>query len=392
MRRIAVITTSRADYGHLYWPLREIEAHPELELELIVIGAHLSATFGQTVELIRDDGFQIAASLDCLDPEDSDVGMARTIANATGQLTGVLAELRPDILLLIADRYEMLAPAAVALALRIPIAHIEGGDISEGAVDDAVRNALTKLSHLHFAPTRQARERILAMGEEAWRVTWTGAPSLDHLKRSKLPDRQALEDSLDQPLTGRLCVVAYHPVTLEDDTTGEAQALFSALTNWSGQIVFCFPNADAGSSRLVERARTFCQSHGNARLYVNLDHLTYWSLLGQASILVGNSSSGIMETPSLRLPCVDVGARQRGRTRAANIIHAEPIAEDITGAMDRALSPGFAVGLQNMMNPYGDGNASIRIVRQLVDAPDRHMLLHKLSLDLVGGAFTQTGG
>ena len=125
---------------------------------------------------------------------------------------------------------------------------------------------------------------------------------------------------------------------------------------------------------------------------MNLDHLTYWSLLGQASILVGNSSSGIMETPSLRLPCVDVGARQRGRTRAANIIHAEPIAEDITGAMDRALSPGFAVGLQNMMNPYGDGNASIRIVRQLVDAPDRHMLLHKLSLDLVGGAFTQTGG
>jgi UDP-N-acetylglucosamine 2-epimerase (non-hydrolysing)/GDP/UDP-N,N'-diacetylbacillosamine 2-epimerase (hydrolysing) len=184
MRRIAVISTSRADYGHLYWPLKEIEAHPELSLELIVIGAHLSSTFGRTVELIKSDGFEISALVDCLDTEDSDVGMARTIANATGQLSEVLAELRPDILLLIADRYEMLAPASVALALRIPIAHIEGGDISEGAVDDAVRNALTKMSHLHLTPTEDARRRVLAMGEEAWRVTYAGAPSLDHLQRS----------------------------------------------------------------------------------------------------------------------------------------------------------------------------------------------------------------
>jgi UDP-hydrolysing UDP-N-acetyl-D-glucosamine 2-epimerase len=386
-RTVAVITTSRADYGHLYWPMREIEAHPALRLELIVMGAHLSATFGDTIDVIRSDGFAIAAALDCLDLEDSDVGMARTIGSAISQLTPVLAKMRPDILLLIADRYEMLAPAAVALALRIPVAHIEGGDISEGAVDDAVRNALTKMAHLHFTPTEDARHRVLAMGEQGWRVTRSGAPSLDHLLRSDLPDRSLLEASLARPLADQVCVVAYHPVTLHDDTTAESGALFDALSD-SGleQIIFCFPNADAGSSILARRAREFCAGHANAALYVNLDHLTYWSLLRHASLMVGNSSSGIMETPSLALPAVDVGDRQRGRTRAANVIHAGPNAADISRAIARAVSPDFAASLEGMTNPYGNGDASKRIVAGLLAAPDRSTLLHKRALPLVDGA------
>ena len=376
MRRIAVITTSRADYGHLYWPLKEIEAHPELSLELIVIGAHLSPTFGRTVEEIKSDGFEISALVDCLDAEDSDLGMARTIANATGQLSEVLAEHRPDILLLIADRYEMLAPASVALALRIPIAHIEGGDISAGAVDDAVRNALTKMSPLHLTPTEDA------MGEEAWRVTYAGAPSLDHLQRSELPDRSRLEQTLGQPLSERVCVVAYHPVTLQDDTTSEMNAVFAALVSWNDQIVFCFPNADAGSSTLVERTALFCQEHEQAKLYVNLDHLSYWALLREATLMVGNSSSGIMETPSLGLPTVDIGARQHGRTRAANIIHAEPDALAIARAMTRVVSAEFLSSIDGLQNPYGDGHASERIIKVLVDAPDRQTLLRKEALPL----------
>jgi UDP-hydrolysing UDP-N-acetyl-D-glucosamine 2-epimerase len=382
MRRIAVISTSRADYGHLYWPLKEIEAHPELSLELIVIGAHLSPTFGRTVELIRSDGFEISALVDCLDAEDSDVGMARTIASATAKLSEVLADLRPDMLLLIADRYEMLAPASVALALRIPIAHIEGGDISEGAVDDAVRNALTKMSHLHFTPTEDARRRVLAMGEEAWRVTYSGAPSLDHLLRSTLPGRAQLEQTLGQPLSDQVCVVAYHPVTLQDDTTSEMNAVFAALSSWQGQIVFCFPNADVGSSKLVERTTLFCRQHKQAKLYVNLDHLSYWALLGEATLMLGNSSSGIMETASLGLPTVDIGARQHGRTRARNIIHAEPDAVGIVRAMTSAVSAEFLSSISGLQNPYGDGRASKRIVKVLADAPERQILLRKKALPL----------
>jgi UDP-hydrolysing UDP-N-acetyl-D-glucosamine 2-epimerase len=381
-RRIAVVTSSRADYGHLYWPLKEIAAHQELELDLIVFGAHLSAEFGNTVEVIEADGFEISARLECLDAEDSDAGMARTIGNAIGPLAAYLDTNRPDMLLIIADRYEMLAPAAVACAMRIPIAHIEGGDISEGAVDDAVRNALTKMAHLHFTPTEDARQRVLAMGEEAWRVSCSGAPSLDHLRRSTLPDRQMLESRLQQPLTDSVCVVAYHPVTLHDDTTDEAQSLMTALQQWPTQIVFCFPNADAGRTRLVASVREFCRSHSNAELYVNLDHLTYWALLEASALMVGNSSSGIMESASLKLPCIDIGDRQKGRTRAANILHATADPDVILRTMQRAVEPQFAKSLISLENPYGDGHAAERIVAGLADAPPREKLLRKRALPL----------
>ena len=193
LRKIAVVTTSRADYSHLYWPLRALAAHPLVDLKLIVLGAHLSPEFGATIGEIERDGFPIAARIECLLSSDSDVGMAKTIGVATLSLADHLGAIRPDLLLLIADRYEMLAPASVALALRIPIAHIEGGEISEGAIDDAVRNALTKMAHIHFTSTFAARDRVISMGEEAWRVHRAGAPSLDHLKKSALRSRTQLE-------------------------------------------------------------------------------------------------------------------------------------------------------------------------------------------------------
>jgi UDP-N-acetylglucosamine 2-epimerase (non-hydrolysing)/GDP/UDP-N,N'-diacetylbacillosamine 2-epimerase (hydrolysing) len=381
-RRIAVVTSSRADYGHLYWPLKEIEAHPELELDLLVFGAHLSPLFGNTVELIERDGFEIGTKIECLDPEDSDTAMARTIGNAIGPMADYLDAHRPDLLLIIADRYEMLAPASVALAMRIPIAHIEGGDISEGAVDDAVRNALTKMSHLHFTPTQDARRRVLAMGEEAWRVTWSGAPSLDHLRRSDIPGRDALQATLGRSLGDDVCVVAYHPVTLHQNTTDEADSLMQALAEWTGQIVFCFPNADAGRNLLIERSRAFCESRSDASLHVNLDHLSYWALLENATLMIGNSSSGIMESASLKLPCIDIGDRQQGRTRAANIVHADADTGAIVAAMGQAADPAFIGALGNLENPYGDGHAAERIVNGLATAPSRDILLTKRALPL----------
>src|SRR5882672_12836291 len=195
-RKIAVVTTSRADAGHLHWILKDLAAHRQVDLRIISVGAHLSPEFGHTGKELREKGLRPQVAIECLLSSDTDVGMAKTIGVATLGLADALGEMRPDIILLTADRYEMLAPAAVALALRIPIAHIEGGEISEGAIDDAVRNALTKMAHLHFTSTFAARERIISMGEEAWRVTRAGAPSLDHLRRSQLLERDALEAQL----------------------------------------------------------------------------------------------------------------------------------------------------------------------------------------------------
>jgi len=213
-------------------------------------------------------------------------------------------------------------------------------------------------------------------------VTRSGAPSLDHLRRSTLPNRAALETTLAQPLTDQVCVVAYHPVTLHDDTTDEAHSLIAALQQWPNQIVFCFPNADAGRSQLITRVREFCLQHSNARMYVNLDHLSYWALLSAATLMVGNSSSGIMESASLKLPCVDIGDRQKGRTRAGNIIHADADAEQIEVAMQKAITPDFARPLMNLENPYGDGFAAERIVEGLAAAPTRDKLLKKRALPL----------
>jgi len=376
-RKIAAITTSRADYGHLYWPLRDLSAHPQVDLKLIVLGSHLSPEFGHTCREIEKDGFPIDAKIECLLSSDSDVGMAKTIGVATLSLADCLGQMRPDILLLIADRYEMLAPASVALALRIPIAHIEGGEISEGAIDDAVRNAITKMSHIHFTSTWEARRRIIAMDEEEWRVHRVGAPSLDHLRRRTLYTREELESLLKFKLEQPSVLVAYHPVTIARDTVEEAAAFFEALTSLPEQILFCYPNADAGSRDLIARARSFAASRKNSHVFVNLDALTYWSLLRQVDVFLGNSSSGIMETPSVPLPTVNVGLRQQGRERARNIIDAAPNVPAILEALHSAKSPAFRESLRGMTNPYGDGLASGKILQVLTTVPLSQELLMK---------------
>jgi UDP-hydrolysing UDP-N-acetyl-D-glucosamine 2-epimerase len=364
-RKIAVVTTSRADYGHLYWPLRDLSEHAEVDLRIIVLGSHLSPEFGFTVQNIEKDGFRIDARIECLLSSDSDIGMAKTIGIATLGLSDSLGQMRPDLLLLIADRYEMLAPASVALALRIPIAHIEGGEISEGAIDDAVRNALTMMSHIHFTSTHGAKRRVIAMGEEEWRVHRAGAPSLDHLRRQSLLGREQLESLLRIDLRHPTILVAYHPVTLSSDTVHEADALFAALDTLSDQILFCYPNADAGSRTLIDRSKYFLGASRSERLLVNLDPVTYWSLLRQVQLFVGNSSSGIMETASIALPTVNVGLRQQGRERAANVIDAEPAKGAILEAIAKGRSPAFRDSLNGMTNPYGEGYASEKIVQVL---------------------------
>jgi UDP-N-acetylglucosamine 2-epimerase (non-hydrolysing)/GDP/UDP-N,N'-diacetylbacillosamine 2-epimerase (hydrolysing) len=381
-RRIAVVTSSRADYCHLYWPLRTLADHPAVDLRLIVLAAHLSSEFGRTVQEIERDGFPIAARIECLLSSDSDVGMAKTVGVAVLGLAEHLSVIRPDILLLIADRYEMLAPASVALALRIPIAHIEGGETSEGAIDDAVRNALTKMSHIHFTSTFAARHRVIAMGEEEWRVHRAGAPSLDHLRRSTLLTDSQLEDRLACDLNIPTVLISYHPVTLADDTLQETDALFSALSQIPDQLLFCYPNADAGSRALIQRTRAFLAERGHGHVFVNLDAVTYWSLLRRVQLFVGNSSSGIMETASFALPTVNIGLRQRGREKAANVVDASADVASICAAIQNARHPAFRAKLSGMVNPYGDGTASETIANVLTSVPLGQELLLKRAVTL----------
>ncbi len=376
-RKIAVVTSSRADYSHLYWPLRDLAAHPAVDLQLIVLGAHLSPEFGRTAGEIEKDGLDIAARIECLLSSDSDVGMAKTIGVATLGLADCLGRMRPGLMLLIADRYEMLAPAAVATALRIPLAHVEGGEISEGAIDDAVRNALTKLSHVHFTSTELARARVIAMGEEEWRVHRAGAPSLDHLRRNPLLTREQVEERLGLRFTRPAAVIAFHPATMARDPAREADALFAALESVPAQLLFCYPNADAGSRALIERTHAFLRRAGDGRVFVNLDPVVYWSLLRQVDLMVGNSSSGIMEAASFALPAVDVGIRQRGRERARNVLHAEASAAAILDRVGVALGEEFRSSLRGMQNPYGDGHAAERIVSVLTSVPLGEELLIK---------------
>jgi UDP-N-acetylglucosamine 2-epimerase (non-hydrolysing)/GDP/UDP-N,N'-diacetylbacillosamine 2-epimerase (hydrolysing) len=263
----------------------------------------------------------------------------------------------------------MLAPASVAVALRIPIAHIEGGEISQGAIDDQVRNALTKLAHIHFTSTPTARRRVIAMGEEPWRVHHAGAPSLDHLRRSALLSRQELEAKLGLALTPPTLLAAWHPVTILRDTNAEAGALFAALAQAPGELLFVYPNADAGSLTLIERTRALAAARPRTHIFVNLDAVTYWSLLGHVDAMVGNSSSGIMEAASFALPTVNVGMRQQGRERARNVIDAPAETAAILAAITQALSPEFRESLRGMVNPYGDGSAATTIARVLTTVP-----------------------
>jgi UDP-hydrolysing UDP-N-acetyl-D-glucosamine 2-epimerase len=386
-RTIAVITTSRADYSHLYWLLRDLGAKEDVSLKIIALGPHLSPEFGNTIQEIEKDGFEINSRIECLLSSDSDVGMAKTIGIAILGLAEALGQLRPDLLLLIADRYEMLSPAAVALALRIPIAHIEGGEVSEGAIDDAVRNALTKLSHIHFTSTHGARERVIAMGEESWRVHHAGAPSLDHLRRQTLLTPRQVEKQLGIELEIPTILVAYHPVTIARDTLQETDALFAALEVLPDQILFCYPNADAGSRALIDRAQSFVSRRGKSKIFTNLDTVTYLSLLRQVGIFVGNSSSGIMETASFALPTVNVGLRQQGRERARNVLDADADVNSILEHIKTAAAPQFRQSLIGMANPYGDGFASDRIVQVLTTVPLSQQLLMKRHIS-VPSSFT----
>jgi len=377
MRRIAVVTTARSDYG-IYLPiLRRIEAADGLSLRLIAGGSHLAKEFGYTVDAIEKDGFEVAARVESLPASDSGAAMADAMGRGVIGFARAFADLAPDLVVVLGDRFEMLSAAVAALPERIPLAHIHGGELTEGALDDAIRHAMTKMSHLHFASTEEYARRIVGMGEEPWRVVVSGAPALDNLREMTLMSRDEVGRAYELEADSFL-LVTYHPETLEHERTAERiDELLAALDAASLPVVFTYPNADMGSRTIIERVEAFVASRPSPRVAPNLGTRAYFSMMKYAAAMVGNSSSGIIEAASFSLPVVNIGNRQQGRVRGANVIDCVPRREAIASAIRQAVSPAFRASLAGMSNPYGNGQAADRIVSVLASVPLDARLLRK---------------
>ncbi|MDP9268911.1 MAG: UDP-N-acetylglucosamine 2-epimerase [Acidobacteriota bacterium] len=382
MRSIGVVTGARSDYG-IYVPiLRKICTDPELELRLFVTGMHLSEEHGMTVKVIESDGFPIAERVDIELSADTPEGIARSMGLGVVGFSQVYARKKPDLLLVLGDRFEILAAVAAALPFLIPVAHIAGGDLTEGAIDDAMRHAITKMSHLHFVTTEAARARVLQMGEESWRIHVTGDPGLDHIPALELLGREALEQLFGMKLEPSPMLVTLHPETLDyQRTSHHVQELLAALDSIKMPIVFTAPNADTAGREIREAIERFVASRANTRLVVNLGTQAYFSMMKLAAVMVGNSSSGIIEAASFALPVVNIGDRQRGRVHAQNVLHVPAERGAISAAIKQVLAPEFRKSLRGIRNPYGDGHAASRIVDVLKRAA-LDQLVHKKFSDL----------
>lgn len=380
MRRVAVVTGARADYGSYRPVLEAIRAETSLQLCLLVSGAHLSEKFGHTVDAITADGLPISARVPMLEEDDDPAGIAASIANGVRGFGRVYAQLRPDLIVLLGDRYEMFAAATAALPFSVPLAHIHGGELTEGLIDEAIRHAITKMSHLHFAATDLYARRIMQMGEAPERVFVCGAPGLDNLRAVRFLEKPELEQRLGLTLAPAPLLVTFHPVTLEhEDTTRHLAELFAALDSQNRPMVFTYPNADTYGRRVIESIEAFVQNHSNTVVVQSLGTDLYFSLMNHAAAMVGNSSSGIIEAASFKLPVVNVGERQRGRICARNVIHTECERGAIAAAISRALDRDFRLGLTGLVNPYGDGQAAEKIVSVLAT--------HSLGRDLIKKRF-----
>lgn len=378
MRRIAVVTVGRSDYG-IYVPiLRRIVADQDLQLHLLVSGAHLAPEFGRTVQAIEHDGFAIADRVEMLISSDTPTAIAKSMGLGTVGFGEAYARVRPDIVLVLGDRFEMHSAVVAAVPFAIPVAHLHGGESTEGAIDEAFRHSITKMSHLHFAATDAYAQRIVQLGEEPWRVTVSGAPALDNLHSLTLLSAEELERRYNLRFDEPLLLVTMHPTTLDYERAEQHTAeLLAALEESGRELVLTYPNADTNGRKIIELIDAFARRQPKARVVPNFGLLGYLSVMAHASCMVGNSSSGIIEAASLKLPVVNIGDRQRGRVRAKNVIDVGYTRNDILAGIEQALSPSFRLSLKDLTNPYGDGRAAERIVAILKSVPIDSKLLIK---------------
>lgn len=372
-----MVTTSRADYTSYRPVLREM-VKKGLELQVLVSGSHLEESFGLTVSEIEDDKFPVAARIPLGLHSDRPVDIARATARALSGFAQFFESQPPGLLVVLGDRYEMHAAALAALHFLIPVAHIHGGELTQGAIDDSLRHGMTKMSHLHFPATTEYGLRLVRLGEEPWRVVVSGAPSLDNLQDMQMLGRGDVQQRVGLEFVDDPLVVTYHPVTLdqarESFRIGE---LLHALDELDGPIVFTAPNADVGGSLIRDRVSEFVSRRTDSVCVENLGPSGYFGLMDNAKAMIGNSSSGIIEAASFHLPVVNVGARQRGRIIGKNVISVGDDRGGILEGIGRAISPAFREQAKGCVNPYGDGAAAERIVGALMSRKDDGQLLHK---------------
>jgi len=366
-QKICVVTGSRADYGLLRPVLQELRAASDLKVQLIATGMHLSPEFGLTFREIEADGFVIDRKVDMLLSSDSRSAIGKSIGLGTIGFADALQDLSPDLLLLLGDRFEIFSAAVAALIACIPVAHLHGGETTEGAFDEAIRHSITKMSHLHFVAAEQYRQRVIRMGEQPDRVFNVGGLGVDNISQIKLLGRTELERTLGVSFLEKSLLVTFHPVTLEPASCAhqleELLAALAPLTNTT--LLFTMPNADTDGRRLFRMLEAFTANRQNAHIFISMGAKRYLSCMKWVDGLVGNSSSGLAEAPSFRIGSVNIGDRQRGRLKAPSVIDCEPEREQIKAAIKRLYSSEFRVLLQQVANPYGEGGASRKIVETI---------------------------
>lgn len=364
-RKICFVTGTRAEYGLLYWVMKEVDTDPALELQLIVTGTHLEKAYGHTVDVIEADGFSVDVSVPLDVSDTTATGITNSAAKAVDGIGRALDKLKPDLVVLLGDRYEILSAAVAATIHCIPIAHIHGGEVTEGAMDESMRHAITKLSSLHFAAAEPYRQRILQMGENPANVFTVGAPGLDHIARSQLMSESEIKSALGGTDESKYFLITMHPTTLSDDPPEhEIDALLGALESFDEiDAVFTGVNADPGRDVIAQRIESYVATHrDSARAYVSLGQQRYLSAMQHATAVIGNSSSGIIEAPAVGVPTVNIGDRQKGRLRAGSIIDCAANPDDVRSAISKAISNEFLASLEGAEKPYGEPGASSKIV------------------------------
>ncbi len=366
-RKICVVTGTRAEYGLLRWVMQGIADDPDLTLQIVATGMHLSSEFGLTYREIELDGFRIDRKVEMLTSSDTTVGIAKSMGLGLIGFADALNDLKPDLVVVLGDRFEIFSAVTAALVARIPVTHLHGGESTEGAFDEAIRHSITKMSHLHFVAAEEYRRRVIQLGEQPERVFVVGGMGVDNIKRLKLLDRAELEASLGLKFGTKNLLVTFHPVTLEAATSAaQMTELLAALAGLQDtQLIFTMPNADTDGRILIGMLEQFVAQHSNAHVFTSLGQLRYLSCIAMVDGVVGNSSSGLTEVPSFRKGTINIGDRQHGRLQAASIINCEPARSDISAALQRLYAADFQASLCEVCNPYGEGGASEKVVDTL---------------------------
>jgi GDP/UDP-N,N'-diacetylbacillosamine 2-epimerase (hydrolysing) len=369
VKHVCVVTGTRAEYGLLRWLMEDLRESSDFRLSVIATGMHLSHEFAYTVQEIESDGFVVDKKVEMLLSCDSANGIAKSVGIGVIGFADAVRDLNPDIVVLLGDRYEMLSAAIACLIAGVPIAHLHGGETTEGAFDEAIRHSITKMSHLHFVAAEAYRRRVIQMGEDPSRVFLVGGLGVDAITRYPLMTKEELETALGFPLRKRNLLITFHPVTLDempsDKQLSELLAVLSTLED--AQLLFTLPNADTNHSRLTQLIKGFCSNHSNATVFSSLGQIRYLSCIKHFDGVIGNSSSGLLEVPSFQKGTVNIGSRQAGRLRAASVIDCEANFDSIASALNILFSDEFQKSLRSVKNPYGKGGASRAIIRILRD-------------------------